>query len=291
MKTRFLLAAAAIPAFMFSTAAMAEPESGNFSVSYSNNITTNLSTSQSFYTDLDLDGDININGNIYADSAAAAVNDVKQIQDGSFVSNGSQLHEDGMDANNTVNRFSVTGAGNVGVNAAAGYLNDQMNSTSIAVSADNRARTAGRAGGSSTASATALQYLNEVTFSNASSNEGESRPSATNTVNMGDVGGSGNIGVNAAAGSLNQQANLLTLAVANDSVLSNASAGLVQTAFDPRICDQNGNNTVNSGNIGTGSSGNIGVNLAAGVGNQQLNSLTIATSSATGGSGGSGEGS
>ena len=92
-----------------------------------------------------------------------------------------------------------------------------------------------------------------------------------------DITGSGNIGVNAAAGSLNQQANLMTLAVANDTTLAEANAGLIQASTLSYVEQQDSINSVSGLSI-DGASGNIGVNFAAGVGNQQLNSLTIAAS-------------
>ena len=52
-----------------------------------------------------------------------------------------------------------------------------------------------------------------------------------NTVTGGSITGDGNIGVNAAAGSFNQQSNLMTLAVATDSALAEANSGLIQTAL------------------------------------------------------------
>ena len=93
----------------------------------------------------------------------------------------------------------------------------------------------------------------------------------------GTVTGSGNIGVNAAAGSLNQQANLMTLAVANDTTLAEANSGLIQASTLSFVEQQDSINLV-SGLTLNGASGNIGVNFAAGAGNQQLNSLTIAAS-------------
>ena len=84
----------------------------------------------------------------------------------------------------------------------------------------------------------------------------------------------GNIGVNAAAGSLNQQANLMTLAVANDTTLAEANAGLIQTSTLSFVEQQDSQNLV-TGLVIDGTSGNVGVNFASGVGNQQLNALTI----------------
>jgi hypothetical protein len=69
----------------------------------------------------------------------------------------------------------------------------------------------------------------------------------------------------------------MTLAVANDATLAEANSGLIQAATLSFVEQQDSINTVSGLSI-TGASGNIGVNFAAGVGNQQLNSLTIAAS-------------
>jgi hypothetical protein len=118
-----------------------------------------------------------------------------------------------------------------------------------------------------------------------------------NSLTAWDIAGAGNVGVNGAAGAFNQQANLLTLAVADNSTLAEANAGLIQTAYGNVTEQQDSINTVDG--LTVGGTGNIGVNLAAGVGNQQLNALTIASSTTTatpgetggGGGGGGGDGS
>ncbi len=81
---------------------------------------------------------------------------------------------------------------------------------------------------------------------------------------------------------------MLTIAVANNSILSQSSAALWQTASCNAIGVQNEANSATSGAI-TGS-GNIGVNIAAGVGNQQANALTaaVSNSTSTAGTGGTG---
>ena len=87
----------------------------------------------------------------------------------------------------------------------------------------------------------------------------------------------------------------MTLAVANDTTLAEANAGLIQTATLSYVEQQDSQNIV-TGLIIDGASGNVGVNFAAGVGNQQLNALTIASSAGGapdngGGNGGGGDGS
>ena len=184
---------------------------------------------------------------------------------------------------NTVDAFDVSGAGNIGVNLAAGYFNMQMNAATIASSevTDPEA-----VGGWAEASTTSLQALlgnsqyaapEFLPEDNPDEDGGANNFRDRNTVTGGSITGDGNIGVNAAAGSFNQQSNLMTLAVATDSALAEANSGLIQTALFNYVEQQDSINHVGAATI-TDASGNIGLNMAAGVGNQQLNSLTIAAS-------------
>lgn len=195
---------------------------------------------------------------------------------------------------NNVAPFSVSGSGNIGVNLAAGYFNMQLNSAVLAsseVSSDG-------ASGWAEASTTSLQALGGVgQFATPGDilNEDEQEIGGggnnfrdRNTVQGGAISGDGNIGVNVAAGSLNQQANLMTLAVATDAALAEANAGLIQLAVFNGVEQQDSINLVGAATIAN-ASGNIGLNMAAGVGNQQLNSLTMAASS-VGSTGGGGNG-
>lgn len=198
---------------------------------------------------------------------------------------------------NTINPADVSGTGNIGLNMAAGYFNMQMNSASLAVSSNSDAEANGGWAEASTTSfqsalgvrqqATPGDVLNE---DDPESGGGANNFRDRNTVLGGTISGAGNLGVNAAAGSFNQQANLMTLAVATDATLAEANAALIQTSLLSSAEQQDSINFVDGGAIS--GSGNIGVNLASGVGNQQLNALTVATSSAGsspgGGNGGGG---
>lgn len=319
---RVLLAAVAVSAMMAATPAFANRDRGpslDVDVDYNNEIDTRIKTDVEYHKDVNLEGTVQLYGQVGVDSSAVAVNDVKQISglnlvlyreenelnaengyvdpvygpgysepgyNGPGQSNG--VAEGRIRAGffapiiNTVAGFNVTGEGNIGVNLAAGYFNMQANSAVLA-SSDTGADSAGWA----EASTTSLQVLGAVgqggtpgvsqdedqTANGGGGNNFRDR----NTLVGGTVGGAGNIGVNAAAGSLNQQANLLTLAVATNSVLAEANAGLVQLAVFNGIEQQDSINSVGSLTLAD-ASGNIGVNMAAGVGNQQLNSLTIAAS-------------
>ena len=187
---------------------------------------------------------------------------------------------------NTVDEYNVASSGNVGLNLAAGYFNIQMNSASIAVSSDSDPEASG---GWAEASTTSMQSLLGVAQfgvpgdvldeDEEDAGGGGNNFRDRNTVLGGVISGSGNIGVNAAAGSMNQQANLMTLAVADNADLAEANAGLIQANTLSFVEQQDSINRV-FGPVIDGASGNIGVNHAAGVGNQQLNSLTIAASEA-----------
>lgn len=299
---------------------------------YANNIDTSVTTDVTYEKDVALRGAVRLNGEIAVDSSAVAVTDAKQFLTGVVVNYreenelngengfvdgvfGQGISESGNDPNddlidgvlepqiragyfapiiNTVDAFDVDASGNVGVNLAAGYFNQQMNSAAISVSANSDPEASG---GWAEASTTGLQSLIGVAqFATPGEILAEDEPEAggarnnfrdRNTVLGATITGSGNIGVNVAAGSLNQQSNLMTLATANDADLAEANAGLIQTALLSTVEQQDSINSI-SGLSVSGASGNIGVNFAAGVGNQQTNSLTIAASQGGADAGGGG---
>lgn len=300
---------------------------------YANNIDTSVTTDVTYNKDVALRGAVRLRGTINVDSSAVAVTDAKQLQQGVLVNyreenelNGENgfvdavfgpgYAEAGNDPNddlidgplqpairagffapivNTIDVFDVEGSGNIGVNLAAGYFNDQMNAASIAVSSNSDEEASG---GWAEASTTSLQsQLAVAHFATPGLILDEDDPESggafnnfrdRNSILGATISGSGNIGVNAAAGSLNQQANLMTLAVANDADLAEANAGLIQATTLSFVEQQDSINTVSGLSI-AGASGNIGVNFASGVGNQQLNSLTIAASQGGGNGGGGGD--
>lgn len=295
-----------------------------YNIDYNNRIETILDTDVYYNKYVGLIGGALVLGIVEVDSSAVAITDAKQELQGVVVSyreenelNGENGYVDpvfgpgwseaGLDPNdmladgvkedqiragffapiiNTVDVVNVDGSGNIGVNAAAGYFNMQMNAASI--SATNEADPEA-AGGWAEATTTSLQKLLGVgQYATPGDVLGEDDPENggalnnfrdRNTVNGASVTGSGNIGVNSAAGSLNQQANLMTLAVADDSSLAEANSGLIQTATFSGVEQQDSVNYVTGLSV-TGASGNVGINAAAGVGNQQLNSLTVAASTA-----------
>lgn len=194
---------------------------------------------------------------------------------------------------NNASTAALDSDGNLGVNVAAGQYNMQQNSANMAVSAN---ADPDQSGGWASASTTGYQSLTGTYYGRAEGDlpqdeedvgGGGNNYRDRNTALPGAITGSGNIGVNVAAGAFNQQQNLLTLAVANNSVLAQSTAALWQTAScnDAEIQDE----INNAGTSAITGSGNIGLNVAAGVGNQQQNALTAAVSGAFGGgSGGDG---
>ncbi|MBA3054443.1 MAG: hypothetical protein FP826_05815 [Sphingomonadales bacterium] len=339
-----LLTAAAVSALIAGAPAMAQDSGSSVGIDlhYGNNIDTSVVTDVTYTKDVALEGTVTLEGVVEVDSSAVAVTDVKQIMGPNEVTyreenelNGENgyvdpvfgpgISEGGMDPNddlidgvpegqiragyfapiiNTVEAFDVSGAGNIGVNLAAGYYNMQMNAATLASSAVTDPEATG---GWAEASTTMLQALtgtaqyavpsellpeDEVEVGGGGNNFRD-----RNTLLGGSIAGDGNIGVNAAAGSFNQQANLMTLAVATDSALAEANSGLIQTSLFNFVEQQDSINHVGAATIAD-ASGNIGLNMAAGVGNQQLNSLTIAASQGgapvtppPGGGGGGGDGS
>lgn len=97
------------------------------------------------------------------------------------------------------------------------------------------------------------------------------------------AGASGNIGVNIATGSQNQQGNAGALS-SNSNISNSAITHAVVHSSQHELMDfawsvMNGANLVSlSGNALSGASGNIGVNMASGTFNQQQNNLSTAYS-------------
>jgi len=108
-----------------------------------------------------------------------------------------------------------------------------------------------------------------------------------NNANIGDnalQGAAGNIGANVAAGDGNQQANDAALASSDAStVFGQAASFSVQSSSnnDTTVMGSPNNARMN-GNALRNASGNIGVNIAAGVGNAQHNSLAASVNTASG---------
>jgi hypothetical protein len=281
MMKHLLLASAAVA---FSTVP-AYAQDLNASLTFNNNIDTSLVTSSELDADIDIDGDINIDGDIDVDAAAIAVGDTKQITNGLEVLYHEPDEDDAAGSTNTADSAGVDADGNVGVNSAAGFYNSQSNVATIAVATGGENMDAADSGGAAHANTTAAQSLTGTFYGPADEDQDHDD---TNMATSGAVMGDGNIGFNSAAGAFNQQQNVMTLAVATDSALAQATAGVVQYNDGNMVWVNDSVNMADAGMVM--GAGNIHVNSAAGVGNQQHNSLTVAASGAFGGNGVGGAG-
>jgi hypothetical protein len=329
--------------------AIAQELSGSASIDYANNIDTSVVTDISYTKDVNLRGTVRMDGEIEVDSSAVAVIDNKQLLLGNEVSfreetnigaaeddpgtpnidesldddlsNGAVdevFEETGEDIAigyfapivNTTSAVNLTNAeGNIGVNVAAGYTNQQENVAAIASSdfdgggggggEGGNQPDFGDAGGWAEASLTAAQGStgnfygpNDTTFTDENNPEmsGNDYRDRNTTGAVAVTNGTGNLGLNVAAGAFNQQKNALAIAVATNASLAEASAAVIQASGDNETVAMDSQNVVGVLTVG-GNEGNVGINVAAGVGNQQMNSLTIASSSGMGaGTGGEGGG-
>lgn len=164
-------------------------------------------------------------------------------------------------------------SGNVGINIATGTQNQQGNAGALS-SDSNITRSA-----NTTAAVTAGQTeLMDYAFSVMN---GANLVSLTGNALS---GAAGNVGVNMTSGSFNQQQNNLATAYSTYSNRANASTTTMQIAGANMNYNasnfgtdaQASNNTGLYGNVLSDADGNIGVNEAAGISNQQSNSLSVA---------------
>lgn len=249
----------------------------NSTINYNNALSTTITNNSTTNSNVSLNGNVTVNGNIEVDSSAGAVVDGKQSINGNVVRFGNVDNDDAnTDANdglgiNTVNPFNVNGNGNVGVNIASGQYNVQSNDAAISSSSSDSPN--GDDGSWSSASTTNWQSLNGTYYGN---NTGTDSYADRNTANVGDIGGNGSIGVNAAAGAFNLQGNKMAIATAFDTSLAKATSGSIQSVTGNIVSLQDSNNVSDIGTVS--GAGNVHVNVAAGVGNVQSNSLSIAFS-------------
>jgi hypothetical protein len=273
----------------------------------------NLSWSVDVTKSLNIDGSIQITGEVDADALSHASLDDKQIVDGNSVQfedyqNANQNEQFGPCAEPGVGqaagdpRYTEEGAaggpavysntvtagagtlanasGNIGLNMAAGDYNLQENAAVISSAESLNGSGAAEAGSFS------LQNLYDNGFNDVSYEL--ENTNIDNTVSIGDGladGADGNIGVNAAAGAFNIQKNALVIATVTGGNLAEATAGTLQDLEENNSVHEDTTNNVGIGASLVGASGNIGVNLASGVGNMQLNTLTIANALAGGDTG------
>ncbi|MBU2753624.1 hypothetical protein HFU84_02195 [Acidithiobacillus sp. CV18-2] len=177
--------------------------------------------------------------------------------------------------------------GNIGVNMASGYFNQQGNNLS-ASSAQNSDYA--RAKSNTTQASGYLLNLSTGNYNSAIS-------ASNNTGLYGNVlsGASGNIGVNEAAGISNQQSNSLSVATASNNDHEGYPIGATATTNTDQVAGMRGalqgtpmfwqNGATNVAGVAANAlqnaSGNISVNLASGVDNQQSNSTALSATSNT----------
>lgn len=210
--------------------------------------------------------DVEVTGNIKVNARSHASIDQAQIVLGN-TSFGS------IDADATLSDALQGVSGNIGVNIAAGVGNAQTNNVALAAVSDANAY------------ASAMVFSDQISFGNRVS---EFFSDYTATVTDGALeGASGNIGVNVAAGVGNAQGNALAASINEEGRVAYATGDSDQASvgnqfsgfggsfgwgwFGPMSLDA----TLDGGAL-NGATGNIGVNIAAGLGNVQHNSLSIA---------------
>lgn len=196
-------------------------------------------------------------------TVAAVVTDTQVSKDNKF------------DDTKTLNNAQANGSlnsskGNLGANIAAGTGNQQDDAASITSSA-----------GKDIATVFAVADIYQESKDNKFTNKGtQNNASLVNSANN----SSGNVGVNVAAGQGNQQKNNLAIVTADGKNVA-AASNTEQVSLDNHFLNEasskhsykpqyvvNNAGLLNSAN---NASGNIGVNVAAGSGNQQSNTLTL----------------
>jgi hypothetical protein len=214
--------------------------------------------------DIKVKGDVKVSGEIKVKAESAAVTDNTQDTKGNSSYNTT-------DSPNTakVDGVAKDAKGNIGLNAAAGAGNAQANQTAISkVDAKD-------------VFASAQNFSTQNTKSNYSDNVNGS-PNTAKLSGSALAGAQGNIGVNIAAGSGNAQANATAMAVGDGGVIAKATSTSKQSTWkndsdNKAHCVGSPNDALLTGGALAGAQGNIGVNVAAGAGNAQFNSLAMST--------------
>ncbi|QNH03408.1 hypothetical protein HNQ25_13060 [Pseudomonas sediminis] len=214
-------------------------------------------------------------------------------------------HSNDVINNETKNTASIDGsldgaAGNVGVNVAAGDNNQQANAAAIAT-----ADAAFVFGGLSSSSASASIGVDQQAYNNTLTNYGN--PNNASVLGSANEA-TGNVAINVAAGNYNQQKNDMSIAASENALVATAASTITQTSsgnetenklgdvfevdaalptvasgfgfggggYNPRTPQTPVVNNASLSDSLANASGNVGVNIAAGGGNQQSNSLAIA---------------
>jgi hypothetical protein len=252
MKVRLTLVAAAL--------------SMAFGVAYANDpVDPALITNKTnIENDIKVKGEVYVGGKIAVSAESSAVTDNSQDTTRNLSGN---LNHSGNTA--SVGDAGKNAKGNIGMNAASGSGNAQSNQTAIS-SVDAR-----------DVFASAQNFNTQKTISNWSVSVQHSPNQAT--VDSGALANAqGNIGVNVAAGAGNAQGNATSMAIGTSGVIAKATSTSKQetagnVSLNAALCDTSPNTALIGGGALSGATGNIGVNVAAGAGNAQYNSLAMST--------------
>ncbi len=194
-------------------------------------------------------------------NARATVNNTQAQTQGHSTGVYNNYSENNAELNHDVLRDAT---GNVGVNNAAGDNNQQANMTSLSVANAEHSHTPTRA----TANIDSGQRMSNTARSYKSSNKAELEGHALENA-------TGNVGVNNASGSNNQQANGLAIAKADDGA-AKATTDAAQMTSSTSAMTSSHNRSSLENDVLENASGNVHVNNASGDNNQQGNFLAIA---------------
>ncbi len=205
-------------------------------------------------------------------NGTAAIDD-NQAANGAFIWPSIAVGVRDTESSSMLDNVLQSASGQIGVNMASGMQNLQANNTAIADNVSN-------SGSTSSASVEGQQQSGPWSV-------GINRHS-TNSAVIGDNvlnGAEGDIGVNMASGMQNMQSNDLAIAFGGHGGSTAAATTVSQTALGAISASASlpmhmlpvANTATISGNAMQNVSGNVDVNMAAGTGNLQRNTLTIAT--------------
>ncbi|MFJ2710716.1 heme utilization protein [Pseudomonas sp. NPDC087346] len=204
--------------------------------------------------------------------SAVSASSATQVNGGNTVANYSST------ANASLNNVGNGGSGNIGVNNSAGNFNQQKNNLAIAVSGGRVAQAAAAANQSSSGlivGNNGTQTFKKDTLTGTVAAVGVFGAAGTATTKGDDHhsgGGYGNDdkGHGGSGGSQDTKSDFVAVGVFG-------LAGVTtQQVLTPDGWKNPVTNNANISNVGNNFSGNAGYNNAAGVGNQQSNSLSIA---------------
>ncbi|RDS80608.1 hypothetical protein DWU99_18675 [Dyella psychrodurans] len=284
-----MIALAVVGAFGASVA-YAHDDGGNSS-------SVKISKKVSLRSDININGDPRVSGQIDINAAAVALSNTTQTSAWNTVGN----HHDVANTSDISGNVGENASGNVGVNQASGDYNAQGNSAAIAAAGSSTSDTSftfdcqhgggcGNNGGGSDPNAGGM--ADAETFTSQSVHQ--DRTWNHGTTNSSNISGnafdnaSGNVGVNQASGDNNEQSNSLAAATTSNNVYALATSTLDQEITGNSVSNDPGtlgwcsypqattNTSVLKGNVAANFSGNLGINQAAGTGNAQSNSLSMA---------------